>query len=205
MIEVTQAKPSEPPLRRRSIKTKILLALLTLSLGPLILGVAINRSRMVDVQRYVSTQLKQEAEKDLLRAAKRQASIANAMLDNVEVETRIVASFTEALLRNPAAVAGAHSYLPAGQPHDPAASSYSLAPGVTMAAAKPELDLTINLDKLFVPIKQGDPIIDAIYYGTQSGVYRQYPYNPSDAVKFTLDRCNSSTKGARFPNRCGTH
>ena len=133
-------------------------------------------------------ELKQEAEKDLLRIATRQAAIAYAMLDNVEAETRMVAFFTEALLRNSAAFAGAQSYSSAGQPHDPVAASYSLAPRVTMAAAKPELDLTSNLDKLFVLIKQGDPILEAIYYGMQSGVSRQYPYNPSDAVQFTLDR-----------------
>ena len=191
MIEVTPALPSQPKLKRRSIKTKILLALLTLSLLPLILGVVINRARMVDVQEYVKSRLKREAEKDLLRGATRQADIANAMLNNVEGQTQMVAFFTEALLRNPAAFGGAQSYSPAGQPHDPVAVSYSLAPRVTVAAAKPDLDLTSNLDKLFALIKQGDPILEAIYYGMQSGVYRQYPPwndDPWNPVKFTLDR-----------------
>src|SRR5271165_2402144 len=111
MTEVTPARPSQPKLKRRSIKTKILLALLTLSLCPLILIVAINRARMADVQEYVKSQLKQEAEKDLLRAATRQASIANAMLDNVEGQTQMVAFFTEALLRNPAAFGGKRNQL----------------------------------------------------------------------------------------------
>ena len=137
MTEVTPAQPSQPKLKRRSIKTKILLALLTLSLLPLILTVAINRARMVDVQEYVKSRLKQEAKKDLLEVATRQAVIASAILDNVEVETRMAAFFTEALLRNPAAFGHAPSYSAAGKPHDLAATSvYALAPGVSSAAVK---------------------------------------------------------------------
>jgi hypothetical protein len=124
------------------------------------------------------------------------------MLDNVEAETRMVAFFTEALLRNSAAFAGAQSYSSAGQPHDPVAASYSLAPRVTMAAAKPELDLTSNLDKLFVLIKQGDPILEAIYYGMQSGVSRRRMLCNSPSIGHLRRRC---TKGARFPNRYGAH
>jgi sigma-B regulation protein RsbU (phosphoserine phosphatase) len=188
MNDVTRVLPSQSKRKRRSIKTKILLALLALSLLPLMLFVAINRARMVNVQEYVKSRLKEEAKNDLSGAATRQAAIASSMLDKVEAETRMVAFFTEALLRNPAAFGGAQSYSPAGQLPDPVAAMYSLAPRVTMAAAKPELDLTSNLDKLFVLITRGDRLLDAIYYGTQSGVFRQYPYNPSDVVKFTLDR-----------------
>ena len=188
MAEVTQAKPSEPPLKRRSIKTKILLALLTLSLLPLILTVAINRARMTDVQEYVKSRLVREAQKDLLRVAVRQAGTAEAILDNVERQTRTVAFLTEAVLRNPTAFDAEPA---AGQPHDPVAGSYSLPPRLTLAAAKPELDLTSNLDKLFAFIQQGDPILETIYFGTKSGVYRQYPAdreNPTGSPEFTLDR-----------------
>jgi len=191
MNDVTPVLTTQPKSKRRSIKTKILLALLALSLLPLILTVAINRARMVNVQEYVKSQLIEDANKDLRRTAERQAAIASAMLDKIEAETRMVAFFTEALLRNPAAFGGARAYSPAGQPHDPVAASYSLAPRITMAAAKPELDLTSNLDKLFAVIKQGDPILEAIYYGTSSGVFRQYPpwnEDPSTPVEFTLDR-----------------
>ncbi len=190
MTEVSPARPSQPKLKRRSIKTKILLALLTLSLCPLIVIVAINRARMGDVQEYVKSQLKQEADKDLLRAATRQAAIANAMLDNVEVETRMVAFFAEALLRDPAAFGHARSYSPAEKPDDPAAASvYALAPGVSMATAQPELDLTSNLDKLFVLVKKNDPNLEEIYYGTQSGVFRDFPWSPEelDSFQFTLE------------------
>ncbi len=191
MTEVTPAKPSQPTPKRRSIKTKILLALLTLSLGPLILGVAINRARMTDVQEDIRSRLKQEANKVLLQSAARQAAIASAMLDKVEAETRMVAFFTETLLRNPAAFGGTRSNSPEGQPHGLVGASYSLAPRLTAAAAKPELDLTSNLDKLFALIAQGDPTLEAIYYGTQSGVFRQYPpweEDPWNPVEFTLDR-----------------
>jgi len=186
MTEVTQAKPSQSTPKRRSIKTKILLALLTLSLGPLILGVAINRARMVDVQEYVKSRLIQEAQKELLRVAVRQAGIADTILDNVEGQTRTVAFFTEAVLQNPTAFDAA----PAGRPRDLAAGSYLLSPRLTLAAAKPELDLTSKLDKLFAFVKQNDPILETIYIGTKSGVYRQYPAENESLVssaEFTLD------------------
>ena len=70
------------------------------------------------------------------------------------------------------------------------AGSIVCRPGVTMAAAKPELDMTSNLDKLFAVVKEGDPILEAIYFGMKSGVYWQYPpehANPSNSVQFTLD------------------
>ena len=204
MIDVTPAQPSQSKLNRRSIKTKILLALLTLSLLPLILTVAINRARMVNVQEYVKSRLKQEAKKDLLRVATRQADIASAMLDNVEAETRMAAFFTEALLRNPAAFGGAGSYSPAGQQRDSVGTSYILAPRVTMAAAKPELDLISHVDKLFALIAQGDSVLEAIYYGSQSGVFWEYPpekENPWNPVEFTLDRslAEQLNQGGKIP------
>src|SRR5208283_897733 len=64
-------------------------------------------------------------------------------------ETRMVAFFTEALLGNPAAFGGARSNSPDGQPHGLVGTSYSVAPRLSAAAAKPELELTSNLDKLF--------------------------------------------------------
>ena len=183
-------RPFQQKTKHRSIKTKILLALLVVSLAPLILFAGLGRSAMVAMREHVRAELVRHAREDLARLAKNHAAFASAMLDKVEVETGMVAFFTEALLRDPAAFGHMRSYSAAEKPDDPAAASvYALAPGVSTAAAQPELDLTSNLDKLFVQIKKGDPNLDEIYYATQSGVFRDYPWSPQglDSFLFVLE------------------
>jgi|SRR5271165_6448837 len=190
MTDVTPVLPFQQRMKRRSIKAKILLALLSLSLLPLILFVLISHPGMVYVSEHVRSELIREAHKDLVRLAEDQATIASAILDRVAVETRMVAFFAQTLLRNPSAFGRARSYSAAEKPDDPdAASSYTLAPGISMAAAKPELDLSSNLDRLFAFVKEGDPSVELIYYGTQSGIYREYPWHNEtlDSLEFTLE------------------
>jgi serine phosphatase RsbU (regulator of sigma subunit)/HAMP domain-containing protein len=190
MTDVPPASSFQQRLKRRSIKAKILVALLTLSLLPLILFVVISRPGIVYVREHVRSELIREAHEDLVRLAKDQATIASAALDKVAVETRMAAFSVQALLRNPSAFGRAQSYSAGEKPDNPdAASSYTLAPGVSMAAAKPELDLSRNLDKVFAFVKEGDPSLYEIYYGTQSGVYLEYPWHNEtvDSSEFTLE------------------
>lgn len=190
MTDVTPASFFLQRLKRRSIKAKIFLALLAVSLLPLILFVVIDHDGIVYVREHVRSELITEARKDLVQTAMDQATIASAMLDKVAVETRMAAFFAEALLRNPSASGRARSSSAAEKPDNPdAASSYSLAPGVSMAAAKPELDLSSNLDKVFDVVREVDPSLDQIYYGSQSGVYREYPShsNEQGSLAFTLE------------------
>src|ERR1700678_326359 len=105
---MTEVTPNLP--KRRSIKTKILLTLLALSLLPLVLLAVITRSVMVDMRDDVKSELIRHAHEDLLRMAKAQAAIANAMLDKVVAETQMVAFFTQALLRDPVAFGHVRSY-----------------------------------------------------------------------------------------------
>src|SRR5208337_5295865 len=70
-------------------------------------------------------------------------------LDKIAAATQTAAFATQALLRNPFAFGEARSECTAGKPDNPdAACSYTLAPGVSMAAAKPLLDLSGNLAKV---------------------------------------------------------
>src|ERR1700733_8749946 len=143
MTEVTLNSPCRQASKRRSIKTKILLTLLALSILPLVLLAVITRTVMVDMREDVKSELIRHAHQDLLRMAKAQATVANAMLDKVEAETQMVAFFTQALLRDPVAFGHVQSYSPIERPDDPnAASVYTLAPRISLAIAKPELDLT---------------------------------------------------------------
>jgi sigma-B regulation protein RsbU (phosphoserine phosphatase) len=204
MADVTPVLPSQPKTKRRSIKTKFLLALLALSLAPLILFVAITRSVMMDAREDVKAALIQHAHADMGRMTKNQAAIARAMLDKVEVETQMAAFFAQALLRDPAAFGHTRSYSANEKPEDIAtASKYVLAPSLSRVAAQPVLDLTSNLDHLFALIAKRDPNLEEIYVGTQSGVFRQYPWDDDglSRLAFNLDPApaDPSDEGGEIP------
>ena len=204
MTDVPPASPFQQRLKRRSIKAKILVALLALSLLPLILFVVISRPGIVYVREHVRSELIREAKNDLVRLATDHATIASATLDQVAVQTRMAAFFVHALLRDPAAFGHTRSYSANEKPEDTAtATKYILAPGVSMGAAQPVLDLTSNLDGLFDLLAKGDPNLGYIYTGTQSGVFRQYPWDDDTQYRlvFTLDPAlaPSSNERSKIP------
>lgn len=148
-------------MRPRSIKLKILTALLALSLVPLVLFVLFGRSALEDMRERVKTELAQDAQHNLAQLARDQAAIASAILDKVEVETTLAAFWIEALLRDQAADAGGNVQVRTGTD---ASMPISPAPG-----------LEKGLDELFAAIRGGDPNLTAIYLGTPSGVLHESP------------------------------
>ena len=200
MTDVGPVLPSKPKTKRRSIKTKVLLALLVLSLLPLILFVAISRPGIAYVREYVRSEFIRVARQNLVRSAQDQAAIVSAKLDKIAEETRTAAFLAEALLRN-------RSHFAAAKPENPdAAASYLLAPGLSMAAAEPELDLfSGNLGKVFTFVKEGDPNVESIYYGTQSGIYLEFPRRNEtlDSLAFTLEPAFAQylNEGGEIPER----
>ena len=183
MNVVTPVPPSRPKTKRRSIKTKFLLALLGLSLLPLILFAAMGYPGIVYIQERMGRG-------DLLRLANDQAAIVSVKLDRIAAATQTAAFRSQALLRNPSAFGEARSECAAGKRDNPdAACSYTLAPGVSMVAAEPVLDLSGSLAKVLALVKESDPSFEAIYYGDQSGVYLEYPWRNEtlDSLEFTLE------------------
>ena len=170
MNNVTPVPPSQPETKRRSIKAKILLALLLVSLLPLILFAAMGYPGIVYVQERMGRG-------DLLRLANDQAAIVSVKVEKIATATETAAFASQALLRDPSAFGEPRSECTAGKPGDPdAACSYIVAPGVSAAVAKPVLDLSGNLAKVFAFVKESDPSLEAIYYGAKSGVYLEYPW-----------------------------
>jgi serine phosphatase RsbU (regulator of sigma subunit) len=170
----------QPKTRRWSIKTKFLLALLALSLAPMILFVAMGYPGIVYVQERMGRG-------DLRRLAKDQAVIVSVKLDKISAATETAAFLVQSLLANPSAFGGAQSACTAEKPDNPdAACSYTLPPGISMSAAKPVVDLSGNLAKVFALVKESDPSLQAIFYATQSGVYLEYPWR-NDTLAFTLE------------------
>jgi sigma-B regulation protein RsbU (phosphoserine phosphatase) len=198
MDERDSAKPDGPTataswrstIKPKSIKAKILLALLAVSLLPLFLFVVISRIGMVEVGDRVKTALIGDAQERLEQLAEDQAIIADAMLSQVDAETRLAAHFTKVLLR--VRSVGADS---AAETMDqPPGLSYSLPPAVSFAAARSELVKygALNqhgaLEKVFTLVRKGDSKLSAIYFGSASGILLGYPKiaEKQGSLEFTI-------------------
>jgi serine phosphatase RsbU (regulator of sigma subunit)/anti-sigma regulatory factor (Ser/Thr protein kinase) len=180
-----------PAMKPKSIKAKILLALLAVSLLPLFLFVVISRVGMVEVGDRVKTALIGDAQERLEQLAEDQAVIADAMLSQIDAETRLVAHSIGILL------AGHGRADPvAGTTEGPLAGlSYSLPPAISFAAARPELArygvLNRNgaLEQVFTLVREGDSKLSAIYFGTASGILLSHPkiVEKQGSLEFVLD------------------
>jgi len=155
---------------RCSIKAKILAALLVLSLLPLILSIALLGFGMDDVRSRAKSELLTAAQTNIIRLAQDQAAIADAVLDKIEAETRMIA-YAARTLPPPLHASRSEGEKPGSIG---AAFTFFFAPGVDKAALKPEQDSIGHLDDVFRMIWADDPTLDAIYYGTQSGISMQY-------------------------------
>lgn len=124
-----------------------------------------------------SKALENQAEGYLLRLAKDQADISNTLFEKVEAETSIMAKFASTLLNDPSSFRCKHSYSQEEKPADIyATSAYALAPDVAVDTVKEELNLSSNMDDIFIPIYANDPQLTQVYIGTESGMLRIYPW-----------------------------
>ena len=174
------------------INTKILLTLLGLSLASLSLSAYIVFSNIKRLSNYAlessvslgeqavsdSTEaLKDQAEEHLLRLAKDQATISNTLFEKVEAETDIITKYASILWNNPSSFKYKRSYSQEEKPDDIySASTYALAPGVTIDAIREEFNLSSNLDDIFMPVYSNDSNLTWLYVGTESGMIRIYPW-----------------------------
>ncbi len=176
------------------LNTKILLTLLGLSLLPLILFIFVFRFEMTSLENKVREDLIIEAKEDLIRLAREQAQIADAMLDKVMDEVGIAAQFISAFWNAPSRFGpGRAAYSAEEEPEDRnLASVYAVAPDVAIDEVKEELDLLSNMDQIFMKIRDKDDedeYLDSIYVGTESGIFRGLPWDPAFAssLEATLD------------------
>ena len=174
------------------ISTKILFSLAFLSILSLILFGHIAYEAMQDLGRdaldsSVSlgekavddsiSALKRQAEQRLLRLAKDQAALSRSLLERVETEVSIVTDFAQNLWSKPYLYRYKKSYSQEQKPSDIyAASVYTLAPQVSYRAVKNELNFSSVMDGIFIPIYDNNKNIDTICMGTQTGIFRSYPW-----------------------------
>ena len=175
------------------ITTKILLALLGLSLFSLALFGYVSFVRMKDMADFALDRsvllgkaavddskgaLIRQAESGIIKIAQDQAAISNAFLEKVEDEVNLMADFASRIWAEGGFVKGRHSYYIDEKPKDILdASCYFVPKGVNRDYLRKEIDLSNSMDEVFAPIYANDSNLDSVYLGTVRGLFRNYPWS----------------------------
>lgn len=180
-------------MRKFKITTKILLALIALSLCTLVLFGYVVITRMNELGQYALSRnvslgekavsdsknaLIEQSKTHLLKIAQDQAAISNAFLEKVENEVNFMAQFASRIWAEGGFVKGRHSYYIDEKPKDIlAASCYFIPKGVNRSYLETEIDLSSSMDEIFAPIYANDSNLDSVYLGTALGLFRNYPWS----------------------------
>jgi sigma-B regulation protein RsbU (phosphoserine phosphatase) len=177
-------------IRRFSIKTKLLTAFLGVSLVSLVIfgfvafnGIcsltdySLQSSRSLGDSAVMDSTiaLETQAENYLLGLATDQADISNYLFEKVDSELLILSGLAEELLSKPA-VESKPLFSQQQNPSGADASAYHLAPNVTLANVRDELNYTSNMEAAFRAVCANDPSITQLYVGTDSGAIQVYPW-----------------------------
>jgi len=121
--------------------------------------------------------LEDQAEEYLLRLVKDQATISNTLFEKVEAEVNTIAKFASTLWSNPPSAGYPRSYSQEEKPKDIyAVSVYLLAPNVAVEEIEEELEISSKMDDIFIPVYGNDSNLVCVGIGTESGIYRGYPW-----------------------------
>jgi sigma-B regulation protein RsbU (phosphoserine phosphatase) len=184
-----------------SVRTKILLVFLALSLTALLITGYLAFSQMGEVSRFAlesnknlgfkagddsATALENDARTQLLRLAKDQAYISNIIFERVGSETEVMALYALDIISDPQSTREKRFYLQNEKPEDPYSTSVLyLAPGVKDNIPIEERNSAGMMDKIFIPIYNTDPDLEGVYIGTASGMTLVYPW--TDGLNSTFD------------------
>ncbi len=185
----------ELPRLRFSIKTKVLSTLLVLCIALLMFSAYSTFNNMTIIgnfmlQKYTALKeyavdssihaLRRQAEADLLRTARDQASLSNSYLEKVEAETKIIATYAEAIWKNPNSFhIQRHSFSMLEKPVDFQKSSvYYTIPLHTEPDVRQKRDILLSryLEELFFAVRQDNPNLGSVFVVLASGVGRVLPW-----------------------------
>jgi len=177
---------------RLNITTKILIVLSSLSLIALFLFGAFSFREMDSLGKFAlqsnlnlgldavqdsERALIAQAEQNLLKTARDQAAISNALLEKARSQIGIIAQFATSIWQNPTGRQAPRSYSVLEKPADKmAASFYFLVAGLQPGPSKEEVAFSSRIDEVFIPILNHDPNLDSVYLGTETGLFRGYPW-----------------------------
>jgi len=192
---------SPRPWQRLTVRAKILLVLLSISMAALGIVGFMAFSTMSDMGIYAqnssdqlgtravsdsTSALEANAESSLLRLAMDQADISNVVFLQVSSEMDTLAGFVRAVQERPASPATREIYSQHDRPKDPGHSSvFILAPGVSRELVADELSALSQIDDLMHPMLASDPRLTQVYIGTGSGILWVAPW--VDGVPSTYD------------------
>ncbi|OPX69537.1 MAG: osmolarity sensor protein [Methanoregulaceae archaeon PtaB.Bin056] len=177
---------------RFSVKTKILLVFLALSVGALLATGILAFVQIGDVSRYAvesssalgdravedsTAAMERDARESLLLLARDQASISNIIFDRFSGEIEMMAHYAREIQADPARVRPRHFYLQDEEPQDPASTTVLfLSPGVENDIPLEERDAAGMMTDIFIPLFASDRNLAAVYVGTDSGMAFIYPW-----------------------------
>jgi len=177
---------------RLSVKTKILLVFLILSVSALFITGILAFVQIGDVSRYAvesssalgdravadsTAAMEKDARESLLRLARDQAYISNIIFDRVSGEIEMMAVYAEAVQDDPSRVRTRHFYLQDEEPADRFSTTVLfLSPGAEDDITPEERDAAGMLTDIFIPLFAADQNLAAVYVGTGSGMSCIYPW-----------------------------
>jgi len=177
-------------IRRFSIKTKLLTALLGVSLVSLVIFGFVAFNGIVALNDYSlqssrslgesavtdsTIALETQAENYLLGLATDQADISNNLFEKVESELMVLSCLAKDLLSK-ASIESKPLFSQQQNPGGVDASVYYLSPNVTFENVGSELNYTSNMDAAFAAVHSNDQAITQLYVGTDSGIFQVYPW-----------------------------
>lgn len=177
---------------RISVKTKILLVFLLLSVSGLLVTGILAFIQIGDVSRYAvesssalgdravedsTAAMEKDARESLLRLAQDQAYISNIIFDRVSGEIEMMARYAGEIQADPSRVRSRHFYLQDEEPSDRTTTTVLfLSPGVEEDIPFDERDAAGMMTDIFIPLFASDGNLAAVYMGTESGMSFIYPW-----------------------------
>jgi len=177
---------------RFSVKTKILLVFLALSVSGLLVTGILAFVQIGDVSRYAvesssalgdravedsTAAMERDARGSLLRLAQDQAYISNIIFDRVSGEIEMLVRYAGEIQADPSRVRPRHFYLQDEEPQDPASTTVLfLSPGVEKDIPFEERNAAGMMTDIFIPLFASDRNLAAVYVGTESGMSFIYPW-----------------------------
>ncbi|MFA5269139.1 MAG: SpoIIE family protein phosphatase [Methanoregula sp.] len=185
------AKPPDPDIRF-SVRTKILVVFLALSISALLVAGFLAFTQMEDVSSFAVSRsndlgntasadsaqaLEKNAQDSLLKLAMDQAYISNVIFERVGGEIGIMAYYAGEIQVHPEKVTSRHHYTQDDKPADPLITSVLFySPGVRETVTDEEVNAVGMMDQVFIPVYANDRRISAVYMGTDSGISNIYPW-----------------------------
>ncbi|MDP3396205.1 MAG: SpoIIE family protein phosphatase [Methanoregula sp.] len=191
--------PEIPRLKGMSVREKILILFLALSLISLLITGMLAFVTISRIGNYAekslselgndavndsTVALKNEAEINLKRLANDQAQITQLSFDDTAAEIDILAAQAISLTNNPPLIPSIPSFTRNNSPPNPLSGTLVLlAPGSTATPQSDEYRTLAGMDDLLKAMKIADTDLKATYIATDSGILRMYPWtNKHEAI-----------------------